>query len=102
MNVHKEVMCPDASWLPPTERVYVPPLGRTAVYRCYDAKRRLLYVGMTADPTVRFQGHRRTASWWPLVDPTRTYILWYGSRQAARQAERALILAESPPWNERN
>lgn len=102
MNVHQEVMSPDESYLPPGERVYVPPVGRTAVYRCYDAKRTLLYVGMTADPIVRFQRHRRTSSWWPSVDPTRTYILWYGSRQAARQAERELIVANRPPWNVRD
>lgn len=90
MNLHEEVMYVDR----PMELEW-----RTAVYRCYDSQRKLLYVGMSMNPDLRFTNHRRRAAWWHRVDHSRTYVIWYRSRTEAQRAERVAIDAEKPEWN---
>ena len=68
-----------------------------AVYRLYDARSALLYVGMTHNIAVRFAQHAIDKTWWPLV--TRKTMIWYGSRPEAATAEMAVILTESPLHN---
>ncbi|GGK62107.1 hypothetical protein Sme01_04050 [Sphaerisporangium melleum] len=70
---------------------------RTALYRLYDANDVLLYVGITASPTLRWEQHSRDKRWWPEV--TRKEVEWHDSRQRAAAAETAAISADSPAYN---
>lgn len=68
-----------------------------AVYRFYDADRRLLYIGMTGGtPYMRWADHRRSAPWWRLV--AYVSIDWIRDGSAA-SVEKAAIRAERPPFN---
>lgn len=66
------------------------------VYRAYDKRHVLLYIGSTNDVRARLIAHRRT-SWWPRVAVvTRTE---FPTASAARDAESAAIKAEAPLYN---
>lgn len=69
----------------------------TAVYRLYARDGRLLYVGMTNNPDVRFDYHALTKRWWHLVE--KRNIEWHTDRSAARRHEAAAIKTESPAHN---
>lgn len=71
----------------------------SAVYRCYDSKGALLYVGTTDHPRMRFKSHSYTARWWPEV--TDRTVTWYASRSDAFDAEAAAIRSEAPAHNKR-
>ncbi|MFZ4266531.1 GIY-YIG nuclease family protein [Streptomyces arboris] len=73
------------------------PNRRTALYRLADARGRLLYVGITADPDARFKKHEGTAPWWPLV--TRRAVEWHSTRPEAERAELTAIGTERPLYN---
>jgi len=66
------------------------------LYRCFDADDRLLYVGVTTNPNVRMDLHRRTgrSPWW--VDVERVEHTIYADRVDALLAERAATLTEAP------
>ncbi|GJF06569.1 GIY-YIG nuclease family protein [Pseudonocardia sp. D17] len=68
-----------------------------ALYRFFDSSERLLYVGITNDPTRRFEQHRSTKPWWTEVATVR--IEQHASRSKALAAERAAIVAEHPIHN---
>lgn len=73
---------------------------RTALYRLYDSKGSLLYVGITADPEARWKGHShsvRSSAWWPQV--AKKSIEWFPSRLAAYEAETKAIQTEKPIHN---
>lgn len=70
---------------------------RTAVYRLYDAKRTLLYVGISNDFGRRWKQHADIQPWWPDVDYQTVH--WHPSREAALIAEKAAIAAERPAHN---
>jgi hypothetical protein len=70
---------------------------RTAVYRFYDARDNLLYVGVAVNPKSRWYGHRDDKPWWPEVT-TRT-IEWFDDRRAAERAEFEAIQKERPRYN---
>jgi predicted GIY-YIG superfamily endonuclease len=68
----------------------------TWVYRAYDKRRVLLYVGVTNDLRSRLITHRAT-QWWPMVDVvTRTE---FATASEARAAESAAIKTERPLYN---
>ena len=69
----------------------------TAVYRLYALDGRLLYVGMTNNPDVRFAYHALTKRWWSQVEEQA--VEWHPDRGAARRAEAAAIKAERPVYN---
>lgn len=69
----------------------------TAVYRLYARDGRLLYVGMTNNPDVRFDYHSLTKKWWHLVE--KREVEWHHDRATARQYEAAAIKAEGPVHN---
>lgn len=71
---------------------------RTAVYRLYDENEQLLYVGVSADPRVRFRQHQRDRPWWPRVDARE--IEWFDSRAEALDVEALAIRRELPLHNE--
>ncbi|MFJ2630904.1 hypothetical protein ACIO6U_02930 [Streptomyces sp. NPDC087422] len=68
----------------------------TAVYRLYETGGRLLYVGMTNNPDVRFKWHSRM-HWWHRV--ARKDVEWHSDRTAARHHEAAAIKSEEPILN---
>jgi len=69
----------------------------TALYRHFDANGSLLYVGRTADFSVRTAEHQRIADWWPLVRCTS--IDWMDA-DAAVAAETLAIQTERPSHND--
>lgn len=71
----------------------------TAVYELFDASGVRLYIGMTNNPSRRFEEHRYTSAWWHLVDASRTVIEWYPTRAEAADEEMLLIAAHRPPYN---
>lgn len=66
------------------------------VYRCYDADRRLLYVGCTRQPAKRWQSHG-DKPWRPQV----VAIEWepHPDFRSGRAAERDAIQTERPAYN---
>lgn len=69
----------------------------TAVYRLYARDGRLLYVGMTNNPDVRFAYHALTRRWWQDIEEK--VIEWHPDRATARQHEAAAIKGEAPVHN---
>lgn len=69
----------------------------TAVYYLFDSDDRLLYVGITFDPSQRFASHSREMPWWPEV--VRRDVRWYGTRPEAEAVEIATIERADPPYN---
>lgn len=68
------------------------------VYRFYDDKDRLLYVGITRKPQARFQAHQLNAPWWGSAE--RCTIDVRASRASAFWAEGMAIHHERPIFNE--
>ncbi|MFJ6559937.1 GIY-YIG nuclease family protein [Streptomyces sp. NPDC091412] len=73
------------------------PPERTALYRLYDAEDRLLYVGITTNPKVRWRAHARDKRWWPEV--ARKTIEWFETRKSAERVEKIEVEEESPVYN---
>lgn len=67
------------------------------LYRCFNGKKRLLYVGMTNDPAERFRQHSKDKIWWRYVDHITLQRL--PSRKDLAAAEAAAIAAEKPQFN---
>jgi hypothetical protein len=72
---------------------------RCAVYEHYGWDGRIVYVGMSCNPPVRDNKHRRKSWWWSSVDPRRKKIRWYPSVPRARAEERATIRRLHPFGN---
>jgi hypothetical protein len=71
-----------------------------AVYRFYDAHRRLLYIGMTTShPVGRWNGHRKNAEWWGLA--AFVSVEWIFDKTTAA-VEKAAIRAEQPLYNKQH
>lgn len=68
-----------------------------ALYRHFDARDRLLYVGIAKSPELRAEQHGRRSPWWRFV--SRTTVEWHGGRRAAHEAEKNAIAVESPVFN---
>lgn len=73
------------------------PIGKTALYRLYDAEGVLLYVGVSDELKTRFKAHPASKPWWPSVHSRR--IEWFDNRLDAEVAEQAAIHDEGPLWN---
>jgi hypothetical protein len=69
-----------------------------AVYRFYDGRGRLLYVGKALNPVSRQRQHEKRA-WWPDVDQTYTRVEWWSSEREALDAEDIAIRDENPIYN---
>jgi len=72
----------------------------TALYRFFDADKRLLYIGVTGQPRERWPAHRRKAKWWPLAAYVAVEI--HPTEWQALNAERAAIQTENPQFNKRS
>ena len=68
-----------------------------ALYRHYDAKSRLLYVGISTNPFQRLKQHMQGADWSHRVATIK--IAWFPSRYEASVAEAVAIKAERPRHN---
>jgi len=71
--------------------------GRTALYRLYDDADRLLYVGISRNPDVRWGQHSISKAWWS--DVAHRTVEWHDTRIDAETAERNAIRAERPQHN---
>lgn len=71
----------------------------TCLYRLYDRSGRLLYIGITANPPVRFTKHGEDKPWWPEVDHTRTRLVWFDTRPDAEAVELPAVRDERPLHN---
>jgi hypothetical protein len=70
---------------------------RTAVYRIRGEAEVLLYIGVTNNVVIRWNGHQAVQPWW---DELRSLTVeWFDSREEALAAEKAAILAEQPKYN---
>jgi GIY-YIG catalytic domain len=70
---------------------------RTALYRFYDARETLLYVGISVDPWRRWREHVLDKPWYPQV--RHQSVTWYDSEREARKAETRAIRSERPRFN---
>lgn len=70
---------------------------RTALYRLFDKKGRLLYVGISSDPGFRWRQHRGDKGWWPKVVDKQ--VTWFATRMLALQAEALAVHTEAPIHN---
>lgn len=74
------------------------PLDRpTTLYRLFDQKHQLLYVGIAWNPGERFKQHRHGKPWWSEVASAE--LAHYPSRALAMDAEVAAIKSEQPRHN---
>jgi hypothetical protein len=67
------------------------------LYRCYDARGRLLYVGISFSALTRMQKHRYESRWFRRV--SRIEVEHIPDRASAREAERKAIHTEFPFFN---
>lgn len=74
-----------------------PKAGQFALYRFFDAREQLLYVGYSNEPWRRRKQHSVTQPWYPQV--RHQSITWYDSEREARRAENAAIRQERPHFN---
>ncbi|MFF0409153.1 hypothetical protein ACFYUY_01790 [Kitasatospora sp. NPDC004745] len=72
----------------------------TALYRFFDARKRLLYVGVSGQLRERWPKHRRKAPWWSEADFVS--VEHWSTEVDALAAERAAIAAEQPLFNKRS
>jgi predicted GIY-YIG superfamily endonuclease len=80
----------------PPRRV-IPQGGRTALYRYYDARGRLLYIGITNSVTRRDNQHGTGKRWRSQIATSR--VEWFPTRTDALEAERRAIRREHPAFN---
>ncbi|MET8113766.1 hypothetical protein [Streptomyces prasinus] len=73
------------------------PAGRNALYRLYDSKGVLLYVGISCYPNERLKEHAGDKPWWHHV--ARHEISWLDSREEALMAEAKAMVEERPLYN---
>lgn len=71
--------------------------GITTVYRMFDYKDELLYVGISNRVDIRIEQHRASKEWFWRVD--RITTMNYPNRQAALDAEKHAIKTENPIYN---
>lgn len=76
------------------------PEHEVILYRFYDARGALLYVGVTGRLAERWTAHRRTAPWWGQIAELVTEK--YSSMESALSAERSAIRSELPRYNRRS
>lgn len=69
---------------------------RCALYRIYDADRRLLYVGIGYDPTRRWTQHARR-DWW--LQMASIEVDWHPTRAEAEKAEERTVRIGRPLHN---
>lgn len=76
------------------------PTSRTAIYRVYDERGRLLYVGISGNPMARWRTHSTSKPWWGEV--AKTKVKWHSTRSSAEAAEVKAIREEFPRYNKQH
>lgn len=71
-----------------------------ALYRFFNTKGELLYVGITNDPENRFRGHRADKPWWCQMATMK--VENFKSRDELALAELQAIQSERPKYNKAN
>lgn len=71
----------------------------TTLYRAYDDRDRLLYVGISDGEFIRLAQHAASAPW--TMYAVKVTLQRYRLRHDAERAEAAAILGEDPVWNVR-
>lgn len=71
-----------------------------ALYRFYDGRDQLLYIGISSNFQARFSQHAKNSEWHALT--TRATITHYEDRDAVVEAEKAAIIAEKPIFNKQH
>lgn len=74
--------------------------GGTALYRAFDYRGALLYVGVTDQPLTRWRTHASTSRWWPSARRL-TYEV-FPEEIEALDHERHAIKSEKPRYNRRS
>lgn len=74
------------------------PSQTVSLYRYFDSRGELLYVGIAADPGARNDQHRRSSPWFRFVADRRVEV--YVNRSAALEAESLAIKSERPIFND--
>lgn len=69
------------------------------LYRFYGFDGALLYVGITQNPSRRFEKHKGEKSWWSEI--SRIELEQHPTRDALATAEREAIKTEKPHYNDR-
>lgn len=72
----------------------------TSVYRFYDARSVLIYVGITSRGVTRQRQHNSDKEWWPFVVAQK--VDHFPTRAAAHEREVALIKRWEPPFNKQH
>jgi hypothetical protein len=72
---------------------------RTALYRFFNKKGELIYVGISVDPLSRWMTHATYKAWWSEVTEKTTE--WYDTTPLAADAERIVIRRDRPKYNKR-
>lgn len=68
-----------------------------SLYRLYDKRGKLLYIGISLDAAARLSNHRLERGWWQQVASVR--LEQHRTRDAVLAAEKAAIRAERPRYN---
>jgi excinuclease UvrABC nuclease subunit len=68
-----------------------------ALYRFFDGRGRLLYVGISGELPRRLYEHDRDRSWWTEV--VQITVEWLSGRHEALRAEQVAIKTEEPLYN---
>lgn len=70
---------------------------KCAVYRCWDAHGKLLYVGCSPNPLSRVGEHARFKAW--AQNLATITVEWFDGKPEALAAEKAAIQKQTPEWN---
>jgi predicted GIY-YIG superfamily endonuclease len=70
---------------------------KTSLYRYYDKRKRLLYIGISINPFKRLSQHKRDKSWEHLIHDIK--IETFKTRKEAFIEEEKAIKSENPRWN---
>lgn len=70
---------------------------RTALYRLFDNRGALLYIGVSVSPEQRWMHHAEHKTWWPKV--ARIEFTWHPTRDEALRREMDAIRQERPRYN---
>lgn len=69
----------------------------TALYRYYNLKDELIYVGISNNPVNRASEHKREKTWFTEI--RRITVDWFDRRESALEAEKTAIQKYSPKYN---
>lgn len=72
-------------------------MSETSLYRHFNSKGNLLYVGISKNPIKRLSQHEKTSHWSRQI--TKIEIEWFETHEQALEAERKTIRSKRPKYN---